>query len=201
MVFVKQYAAPPVQMEEILRYAAARGSGEDVRTLAEECLAEAEKCLVYQVCFRELPIKRENGKLDLGFSSTDSKTLGKALADCDRLILFAATLGIAMDRLIAKYARLSPAKAWMLQAIGAERIEALCDAFCHDISCENEKNTRPRVSPGYGDIPLAMQKEIFAALDCPRKIGLSLNASLIMSPTKSVTAFVGLFEGEVDERS
>ena len=29
-------------------------------------------------------------------------------------------------------------------------------------------------------------------LDCPRKIGLTLNDSLLMSPTKSVTAIVGL---------
>lgn len=52
--------------------------------------------------------------------------------------------------------------------------------------------TRPRFSPGYGDLPINMQKDIFAALDCPRKIGLSLNESLLMSPSKSVTAIIGV---------
>ena len=37
-----------------------------------------------------------------------------------------------------------------------------------------------------------MQKDIFAALDCPRKISLSLNESLLMSPSKSVTAIIGI---------
>ena len=87
----------------------------------------------------------------------------------------------------------------MLQAIGAERLESFCDIFCRDISCEYNEKLRPRVSPGYGDIPLSMQKEIFSALDCSRKIGLSLNASLLMTPTKSVTAIVGI--GEPNERS
>ena len=54
------------------------------------------------------------------------------------------------------------------------------------------KRTRPRFSAGYGDLPLGVQREIFAALDCPKHIGLTLNDSLLMSPTKSVTAIVGI---------
>ena len=43
--------------------------------------------------------------------------------------------------------------------------------------------TRPRFSPGYGDLPLTVQKDFFRVLDCTRKIGLSLNDSLLMSPS------------------
>ena len=78
----------------------------------------------------------------------------------------------------------------IFQGIGAERIEALCDAFENMI--KTDKKIVPRVSAGYGDIPLEMQRDIFAALDCPRKIGLTLNESLLMSPTKSVTAIIGV---------
>lgn len=198
MIFVKRYAPPPVRMDEILRYAAAKGGGEDVCALARECLAEAEKILSYHVCYGEFSVTRFESGLDLSFCKTDSVALAKALSGCDRVILFAATIGLEMDRLIARYSSLSPAKALMLQAVGAERIEALCDVFCRDISVEYQEKIRPRVSPGYGDIPLSMQKDIFAALDCSRKIGLSLNASLLMTPTKSVTALVGI--GDFHER-
>jgi hypothetical protein len=78
-----------------------------------------------------------------------------------------------------------------LGAIGTERIESLCDAFCNEF----EKATH-RVSAGYGDLPLEIQPQIFALLDCSRKIGLTLNQSLVMSPTKSVTAIFGLGNGE-----
>ena len=53
-------------------------------------------------------------------------------------------------------------------------------------------HTRARFSPGYGDLKLSSQKDIFRVLDCSRKIGLSLNDSLLMSPSKSVTAIIGV---------
>ena len=79
-----------------------------------------------------------------------------------------------------------------MQALGAERIEALCDAFCDSLISEKGVLLRPRFSPGYGDLPLEVQKDIFSLLECHKRIGVSLNESLLMSPSKSVTAFVGL---------
>ena len=96
-----------------------------------------------------------------------------------------------------KYNAISPAKAFMLQAIGAERIEALCDIFEQDIKQELTNNgytVKPRFSAGYGDIPLELQRDIVSVLDCQRKIGITLNESLVMSPSKSVTAIIGIKE-------
>ena len=42
------------------------------------------------------------------------------------------------------------------------------------------------------DFSTFLQREIFAALDCPKHIGVSLNESLLMTPRKSVTAIVGI---------
>ena len=79
----------------------------------------------------------------------------------------------------------------MFQAIGSERVESLCDELCREL--EGEWGTvRPRFSPGYGDLPLSLQKEIFALLDCGRSIGVALGENLLMSPSKSVTAIVGV---------
>ena len=82
-----------------------------------------------------------------------------------------------------------------MQAYGAERIECLCDIFCKEIREDVEQLHRtvtPRYSPGYGDMPLEKQKDIFALLDCNRQIGISLNESLLMTPSKSVTAIFGI---------
>ena len=65
-------------------------------------------------------------------------------------------------------------------------------AICRELAENDSKsNFRPRFSPGYGDFPLTAQRDIFAILDCPKRIGLSLNQSLLLSPTKSVTAVIG----------
>ena len=77
---------------------------------------------------------------------------------------------------------------------GLERIEALCDDFCNDIQNTLKTQLKPRFSAGYGDLPLDTQKQIFSLLNLSKNIGLTLNDSLLMSPTKSVTAFIGMQE-------
>ncbi len=204
MIGVKTYGPLPYDKLEVLRYAGIPkaallngGEGEyaQVTELMESCIAEVDPQLTFRVCWKEFPICQTEKGLDLGFTVTASKSLQKNLENCDTVVLFAATTGLALDRMIFKYGRISPAKGHMMQALGAERIETLCDTFNEEVRREKEKEgrfLRPRYSPGYGDLPLEMQTDIFKALDCTRTIGLTLNDSLTMAPSKSVTAIIGV---------
>ncbi len=202
VILTKSFAEPELDMGEVFRYLGCGGERpKDVGALIEKCAAMVKGRLQYRVCYKSFPIsfsKDEEGNaisVDLGFAKTESKALIKNLSSCNEIILFAATVGIEIDRLIAKYSNISQPEAVCLQAVGSERIEALCDAFNDEIKLELEQKgfyTKPRFSPGYGDLPLSIQKEVFAALDCSRKIGLTLNESLLMSPSKSVTAIIGI---------
>ena len=196
VILSKTYSEPPFENKEILRYASCFQDDSRINSLLDDCLKELRDKLVYKVCYCELPLMIDKDCCSFGAFALQSQDLAKNLHGCQSVILMAATVGIAIDRLIARYGRISPAKALMFQAIGAERIEALCDTFCTDISCELGINLRPRFSPGYGDLSLAAQKDIFSVLDCSKKIGLSLNDSLLMSPGKSVTAFAGICNQE-----
>ena len=197
-VFKKSFLPPEFNRREILRYALCKDADENITALLDKCIKECENAFTYNVCWCELPAKITDGEIDLSVLKTDSQALCKNLSGCRKIILFGATVGIEIDRLIAKYGRISPAKAVMFQAIGAERIEALCDAFNEEIKETYNLYTRQRFSPGYGDFPLEAQKDIFRVLDCPRQIGLSLNESLLMSPSKSVTAIIGISDEKTD---
>lgn len=204
MIHTEIFSLPPADRREILRYAGAKGQIPELAVLLEEVLAEAEPILTGKVCWQEYPIARQEGLLDLGFAKVRSASLERNLIGCDRLILFGATVGLPLDRLIARYGMVSPAKGLMLQAIGAERIEALCNVFCNKIRQEAAcagLRTAPRFSPGYGDLPLELQRDIFRVLDCSRRIGLTLNESLLMSPSKSVTAILGLGPDAADDHT
>ena len=189
IIYKKTYEQPTVDINEILRYCGCKNADAEFIDIVNELTQEVSKGISCRVCYRIFNIQAENEYINLGFAKVKSTSLAKNLEDCDRIILFAATTGIEIDRLIQKYSRISPSKAVILQAIGAERIESLCDIFCKDMA--QQFSLKPRFSPGYGDFPIELQKEIFAVLDCPRQIGLTLNDSMLMSPTKSVTAIIG----------
>ena len=196
MVLRKSYAQPPFCEREILRYAGCKEADAEIQALLNSCINEAKNKLTYNVCYRKLDVKICGDVCDFGEFTLRSGKLALNLKDCESVILFAATCGCEIDRLIAKYGHISPSRALMLQAIGTERIEALCDVFCADASKEYATGTRPRFSPGYGDLALECQREIFAHLSPEKHIGLTLNDSLLMSPSKSVTAIVGLGSGQ-----
>ncbi len=201
-VFVKTYKDLKPDAQEILRYAGmSRQEAPDPLMLS--CLEELGN-IDGRLCWKRFPVKREGVWLNLGFCRTDSRSLALNLKGCSSLVLFAGTLGIGIDRLLARYGRLSPAKALWFQAIGAAGIEALCDAFCEEAgvlagSPGRPAAAKPRYSPGFGDFGLDYQPFIFSALDCQRAIGLTLTDSFLMSPTKSVTALVGIVDEERPE--
>ena len=203
MIRQRTLPPPPIRRREILRYMGASASTPELEALMDRALSLLEGRLCYRVCYREVPVVREEDGIRLLSLVTPSQTVARALEGCKTAVLFAATVGLDLDRLIARYGRVSPSRGLMMQALGAERIEALCDAFCNWLAEEYAPlKLRRRFSPGYGDLPLEGQRAIFDALQCHKEIGLYLNGSYLMSPTKSVTAIVGIGgAGMCQERS
>ena len=186
---------------EILRYIGARDRnsnaniGDKLRDMIRECLAITESKLTYKVSFCELEVS-VGESLRLADMTICSKDLAKNLSGCKSAFVFAATVGIEIDRLIARYSATSPAKALIFDGIGAERIESLCNVFCAEMAQIKAREAcflRPRFSAGYGDFPIEAQKDIFRLLDCPKNLGVTLLDSMLMSPTKSVTAIMGVY--------
>lgn len=188
---VKSYSPPPVSEREVLRYAGCKEADGATLELLHSCLLEALPILTYKVVYRAVSVNIDGGVCDFGSFSVNSQDLSKNLSGASSVIIFVATVGIALDRLIKKYSLTSPARALMLSAIGAERCEALCDAFSEEVF-EKHGRVRPRFSAGFGGVPLSVQRDIFALLSPEKHIGVCLNDSLLMSPSKSVTAFLGV---------
>lgn len=199
-IYVKRYpeADFPINEREIWRYSGYLGipKADDgaLREELEQVKELLKNAFSYKVCYRRMSVSWDDLMPILPFKS-ESKALARCLEGSDEIVMFAATIGLDIDRYIARYEKLSPVKALLMQAYGAERVEALCDAFCDEIKAEvlkENKTITPRFSPGYGDLPLETQKEFFRVLDCSRQIGISLGNTLLMTPSKSVTAIFGI---------
>lgn len=121
------------------------------------------------------------------------ETARRMLADCSQAALLACTLGAGFEAMLRAEQARSMARAAMLDACGSAWVEAGCDAAEAEIAARFPGlYLTDRFSPGYGDLPLELQKEICALLDAPRRLGVQVADSLLLNPAKSVTAAVGL---------
>lgn len=183
--------------KEALRYLGFRGHNADGQTerLIWECFHELDEAVRPRQIYREYPLRISGSQIDLSCFVTESGNLRKNLQDCSSVILFAATLGSQADILLHRYEALQMSKAVVMQAAAAAMLEEYCDQENRRLKEEYLQKgyyLRPRFSPGYGDFPLSCQPAIFAALELGKRIGITLTDSLLMVPTKSVTAVIGV---------
>ena len=194
---------PPINTREVWRYAGYLGlpSEEDkaLRDIYDHAVSAAGKALTYKVCWRKADLTfDEDGMPRLPFPSR-SKGVAKLLQGSCQAVMFAATVGMAYDRLIQRTQRVNVAEALILQALGAERVESLCDRFCEQFReslAPQGLTITPRYSPGYGDLPLDTQRDFLRLLEMDKRIGISLGETLLMTPSKSVTALFGIRPAE-----
>lgn len=196
-----EYEEMPINRAEMLRYAgiplaeAKKEIPPDLEENADRAIGLIKGQLVYKVGFlAKLLTRDEEGFPILPFSQ-HSENLKKNLKGCDRFVMFAATVGAGMDRLIRRYEVAKPSMGVLLQGLGAERAESLTNAFNEEVRMLAEANgymAHPRFSPGFGDLPVTVQKDFLGVLDAGRRMGITLSESCLMSPTKSVTAIIGL---------
>ncbi len=194
-ILTRHSEQPPVDRRAVLRYMGCRTPSDEINARLDECMKIAADAFDFRLCYTTLPITVTKDSVDMGFAKMDSRSLARHLEGCTEAVIMAATVGLDIDRLIARHGRLSPATGLCLQALGTERIETLCDGFCDGLVAELQPigcTLTSRFSPGYGDLPLTTQTVIFDLLDCPRRIGLTLTDGGLMSPSKSVTAVIGV---------
>ena len=159
--------------------------------LADELAAAVQPRYVYRVfVLEQLPDGVRLQGTDVDLTGLSVRTM---LAGCGQAALLACTLGARFDaKLLALQAR-DMAKAVVYDALGSAFVEAGCDEAERDISARfPELYLTDRFSPGYGDMPLALQPQLCAALDAGRRLGLTVSQSMLMNPVKSVTAVIGL---------
>lgn len=163
--------------------------------MLDEAIAMAEDKLTYRVSYCCVKLEYDAAGYPILPFEQHSEDLKKNLAGCSGVIIFAATVGAGIDMLIRRFERTSPAKGLIFQGMGAERVEALCDVFNEDVRKAAEAEglkLHPRYSPGYGDLSISVQPQVLELVDAQRRLGITLNASYLMSPSKSVTAIIGI---------
>jgi len=184
---------------EILRYLGHRSgqlSAELDETL-ERCIRDTLQTIRPMAITKRFPI--QHNEADIQIIGTNLILTGSSirnhLAPVSEVWLMAATVGPAMDKLIRARLVNQPDEGVILDSCGAAAVEAAADQIQSELKLQADQEQKfitSRFSPGYGDLPLQIQKEFLNALDAGRKIGLSVTDSHLMTPSKSVTAIIGI---------
>lgn len=185
-----------IDLDEALRYAGCRGAPDPaLRAEAAKCAETLLRACRPRLVWRLFPLSPAPEGLLLEGSELclTGRDIAAHLAGCGQAVLLAATLGAESETLLLRAQRRDMAEALLLDACAGAAIENVCDNFCADLS-DNVAPLRltARFSPGYGDLPLSLQRGVLDALNAHRRIGLSLTDSGLMLPQKSVTAVIGL---------
>lgn len=182
-----------ISEKEVLRYLGVKNKNdfdpEMIKKISSDILNSASPKSVY----KKFSVSSKDGFAVIDNELIKSRSLSRHLRGCRQAYLFAATLGVGCDNAVRKYSVKSMAEAAAAQAACTALIESYCDDICRMIaSQEKGKYLRPRFSPGYGDFPLQYQKSLLPRLEADKRAGITLTDALIMTPSKSVTAVIGI---------
>lgn len=182
--------------KEVLRYLGYRGVSADEQTafIIDEVYQGLLKAIQPKYIYKEYDFYRSDDSIIIENIEFKSKKLLFHLKDSSTVVLFGATVGTGADMLARRYSVSDTARAAVTHAVAASLIENLCDQACEEIKMSLGGIHRPRFSPGYGDLELSTQKDFFKLLDISRRLGVTLSDGCIMTPTKSVTAFIGIIK-------
>ena len=195
-----------IDRKEVLRYMGYRGQniGHTTEKLLNDCIDEVASVSKESFLYEIFDIERAAEGLCLKGTTLTlaGEDIGRHLAGSEKCALMAVTLGLEVDKRINFYSKTDIAKALVFDACATAAAESICDTVQEKIETVAKSmgfETTTRFSPGYGDFPIGIQKELAKVLKTYEGIGLSVNESSIMIPRKSVTAFIGLRREKSDE--
>jgi len=189
--------------DDVLRYLGYKNQVLDKVTnvLIDELMYEMRSLIKARYIYKFFNIRKEKDRICILNSnfSIAGENIKKHLDKSEVCILMAVTLGNSVDAKIRYYEKISMTKALILDACATTAIEELCDRICEELEevVQNENNTlTARYSPGYGDLPIDIQKKFLSMLSAEKSIGLTASSNSILIPRKSVTSIVGVVKRE-----
>jgi hypothetical protein len=165
-------------------------------SLAERAIAEGQSLIRPAVAYRILKIQEVRPTLVILADGTELRGHGVArkLAGAALVIATIATVGADIEQQVLRATKDDAAFALAMDGYATAAVGALIIAFRQyfaDLVAKDQLTTTTPLYPGTNDWELAAaQTELFSLVDAAL-IGVSLTASILMTPCKSVSMVIG----------
>jgi len=169
---------------------------EDVLALFDEAVELGERLMAPRFVYRAIPIDAQSADvIEAGGERLRIPSIERLWGRLESVGVGICTVGDAIEHQVGALfdAREFPL-AVMLDSVGSAAVESLAE-FANDVLCQaairDTLRVTNRVSPGYAGWDAAEQSALFRL--CPGgPIGVTLNESCFMSPTKTISFMVGI---------
>ena len=186
----------PISKSEAARYMGVKGQPDgQVMELLDSAEPIIRENISPKYVYRETALRIDDSGVHAeGMGAVlAGQDIRKHLSGCNRIIVMAATLTSESDKLIRQAAVTGMADSLAMDCLCSAAIEQVCDRAEEEIfSVINAPYRTWRFSPGYGDFDIHHQDDILRMLDTAKKTGLTMTDSYMLTPTKSVTAIIGI---------
>ena len=197
-----------IDKAEVLRYLGYREGSEqltdDMATLIDRCIAVTKRAIEYHEATSPiLNIEIRDGKAMIDTLELVGSDIKAHLANCDRAILMAVTLGANIDMFERRMQATDITSAVIIDAVSnvaIEEVANICEAKLREMVTRQGLYMTGRYSPGYGDMPLASQRQLLNIVDAEKRAGITLTPTNLMIPRKSITAVLGVADIPVTGR-
>lgn len=191
-----------LDQSEALRYMGYGSAKPDekIQKILDECERELLVVIVPRYIYKLMDISAQTDGIHVEGTSLvlGGNDIAEHLAGCDKCVLMCATVSQGVDRLIMKYEAADMTKAVMTDCLASAAIEQVCNCAEEEIKAQlSGKHFTWRFSPGYGDLPISVQRDFLKVMNAQKRIGISVTESMIMIPRKSVTAVMGVSDNEI----
>ena len=182
-----------IDFDEALRYLGYGEKAPDSKTKELLLLCESRLKKVVDGKFVYKVFDVMDGQIPTVNFKLEGQAIQRHLKNCEKVIFMCATLSGGVDLLIRKMQITGMAEAMITDSLASAMIEQVCDKAEEVILKDFDGYEHTwRFGLGYDDFPLAYQKQFLEVLDAPKRIGVCVNQSLMLTPTKSVTCGIGL---------
>lgn len=157
--------------------------------MIDECIDEVSHLAYFQAVCQLFHLNHDPLKIIELDMFLDSQDLSFYLHSCQECLVIACTLGISLDRRMKYYEHVNMTKAVIFDAV--------CNAYLEECYEEYQKTLGYSrhtflMAPGYGDIPLDLNRQLARLLNTDKKIGMSYSQGGLFIPMKSMLGIVGI---------
>ncbi len=180
--------------KRIYQYLNIDNSDEKLELLIDECIKEVKEIADFKVIYDTFHISHNPLKIieyDLIIESCD---LSFYFQDCHECMIIAGTLGALIDRRIKYYEHIDMYKAYVFDQVCNSYLEECLDEFSQSLPFVHTY----RFAPGYGDLPLSLNNDLYHYMNLNKYLNISLNHGLFI-PLKTIVGICGI--GKTSKKS